>query len=121
MTPHQAVCHLADGFRFVLGDRRVTSQPQFLGPIVRTIALRLPLPWPRGVKTMPEVDQEIGGTRPQEFERDRAELLTLIDRFAARADEAHWPDHPMFGRMRRDVWGRWGHRHLDHHLRQFGH
>jgi len=28
--------------------------------------------------------------------------------------------HPLFGRLTTAEWGRWGYRHMDHHLRQFG-
>ena len=67
---------------------------------------------------MPEMDQRAGGTPPGEFRRDRAELVDLLRRFAAR--EADWPRHPLFGTMNRDDWSRWAWRHTDHHLRQFG-
>jgi len=46
------------------------------------IALHSMFPWPHGVKTMPEVDQEIGGTKPVEFERDKRALEALIEQFA---------------------------------------
>ena len=28
--------------------------------------------------------------------------------------------HPIFGRLSRTAWLRWGYLHIDHHLRQFG-
>jgi hypothetical protein len=68
---------------------------------------------------MPEVDQEIGGTRPVEFVRDRRELEALIEQFARRTDATLQP-HPMFGRLSTAEWQRWGYLHMDHHLRQFG-
>ena len=64
MTPHQAVCHLSDAFRAIMGEKSASS---IATPISRTvikwIALNAPMKWPTGVKTMPEVDQEIGGTK----------------------------------------------------------
>jgi hypothetical protein len=120
MSPHQAICHLSDGLRMVLGEKTVASRTGVLAPMMRFVALHTPLPWPRGIKTLPEAEQGIGGTPPLEFERDRADLLILIDRFCcARADDLA-PRHPMFGPMKKDEWGTWGYRHLDHHLRQFG-
>ena len=86
---------------------------------MKWIAIHSGLPWPHGVKTMPEVDQEIGGTRPVEFTRDRRELEELIEQFAQRTDATMQP-HPMFGRMSTVEWQRWGYLHMDHHLRQFG-
>lgn len=120
MTPHQAICHLSDSFRLLMG---ATPPNSIANPVSRTvikwIALNAPMQWPHGVKTIPEVDQEIGGTKPVEFLRDRRELEGLIERFASK--EAHeLQPHPIFGRLTTARWTRWGWRHMDHHLRQFG-
>lgn len=120
MSPHQAICHLSDAFRFALGEKAAAARTNVFSPMMRVVALYLPLQWPHGVKTMPEVEQGIGGTPPADFERDKAELLALIERFCANRDQERWPDHPMFGRMSTQDWSSWGYRHLDHHLRQFG-
>jgi hypothetical protein len=69
---------------------------------------------------MPEMDQEIGGTPPDDFERDRRQLLTLIERFTAPAKDIKFHPHPYFGDMSKAQWMRWGYLHCDHHLRQFG-
>jgi uncharacterized protein DUF1569 len=120
MTPHQAICHLSDSFRSMMNPVPITSRSNvFSRTFMRWIALHWRVPWPHGVKTMPEVDQEIGGTRPVQFERDRRELEALIEQFAQRTDATMQP-HPMFGRLSTDEWKRWGYLHMDHHLRQFG-
>ncbi|HEX6590218.1 MAG TPA: DUF1569 domain-containing protein [Longimicrobiales bacterium] len=118
MTPHQAVCHLSDSMRATLGD---WSKPPARTPpmrwLIRSIAFTVPLRWPHGVRTARELDQQRDGTRPVEFERDRAELVTLLRRVAS-SDEL--PPHPLWGRMSRGMTGRYVWRHTDHHLRQFG-
>jgi hypothetical protein len=120
MTPHQAVCHLSDSFSSMMNPVPLTSMSNvFTRTFVKWIAIHSGLRWPHGVKTIPEVDQEIGGTRPVEFVRDRRELETLIEQFAQRTDETMQP-HPIFGRMTTTEWQRWGYLHMDHHLRQFG-
>ena len=120
MTSHQAVCHLSDSFRSMMSSTPITSIATPLSrTVVKWIALKAPMKWPPGVKTMPEVDQEIGGTKPLEFARDRQELEALIERFAAKQG-ADMQAHPMFGRMTAMEWRRWGWLHMDHHLRQFG-
>jgi hypothetical protein len=119
MTPHQAICHLSDSFRGIMGTNPIAPVSMVMGTtLVKWIALRLPLKWPPGIKTPPEVDQEIGGTRPVEFERDRRDLELMIERFAqSRSRDLH--PHPIFGRLSDAEWQRWGYLHLDHHLRQF--
>ena len=120
MTPHQAICHLSDSFRNMMGPTAISSvSTPFSRTFVRWIALHSGLPWPHGVKTRPEVDQEIGGTRPVEFVQDRRQLEALIEQFATRSCEDLQP-HPMFGRLTTREWQHWGWRHTDHHLRQFG-
>lgn len=120
MTPHQAVCHLSDSFRSMMSTEPISSvSTLFSRSVVKWIALRAPMPWPPGVKTRPEVDQEIGGTKPVEFASDRRTLEALIEEFA-RCTSGEMQPHPMFGRLSTDEWQRWGYLHVDHHLRQFG-
>jgi hypothetical protein len=120
MTAHEMVCHIADSFRGVMGDRvmsMATASP-LKRRAMRVIALHLPLPWPKGISTRPEMDPKRNGTRPVAFEADRREAIALLRRFVS--SDAHYVQHPMFGAMPRSDWLIWGHRHMDHHLRQFG-
>ena len=120
MTSHQAICHLSDSFRAMMGATPISSVSTLLNrTVVKWIALRSPVPWPHGVQTRPEVDQEIGGTRPVDFASDARALEAIIDQFARRTGGDLQP-HPIFGRLSTDDWQRWGYRHADHHLRQFG-
>jgi len=119
MTPHEMLCHLGDSFSAVLGER--TASPNdtwFSRTVVKWIALHTSLTWPQGVPTRPEVNPKENGTRPVEFERDRARVLELMRSFVRpAAQRAH---HPTFGALTRDEWMRWAYAHVDHHLRQFG-
>ena len=120
MTPHQMVCHLSDACRAALGERRVPV----IGTLwertgIRWLATHTNVKWPQGVRTVPEADQEIGGTRPTEFARDVDELRGLIERFSGPETQLSG-DHPLFGALSAAEWGRFSYRHADHHLRQFG-
>lgn len=122
MSAHQAVCHLADSFGAVLGDVTLTRPdvPAVFGSApARFVALTLPLPWPKGVATAPEMDQEQRGTPPGEYEADVARLRENMHRFARSGGRGLEP-HIVFGPLGPGEWGRWGWRHVDHHLRQFG-
>jgi hypothetical protein len=88
--------------------------------LIKWMALYVPLQWRTGILTVPEVDQEIGGTPPVEFAADVKEAEALLMMFASRAGIREWPDHPIFGRMSEGDWMRWAYLHTDHHLRQFG-
>ena len=80
-------------------------------------ALRLPIQWPKGVPTRPEIEQGRGGTRPSDWAADCSALRGWIDRFPG---QKKFGPHPIFGTMTYDEWMIWGFRHVDHHLRQFG-
>jgi hypothetical protein len=122
MTAPQMICHLRDAFRGVMGERPSSTAapaiPRWRQRLMKFVALHLPLAWPRGMKTRPDSDQELGGTRPREFDADVAELVQICERFAT----GSWPRRPhfLFGPLSDEEWGRWGYRHVDHHLRQFG-
>ena len=121
MNAHQMVCHLRDSFRIGLGEREVSpASSELQRTLVKAIALRAPLRWPKGVPTRPEADQEIGGTPPVDFANDMRDLVEIIRRFADPNRERQFGVHPTFGAMSDWEWMRWGYLHTDHHLRQFG-
>jgi hypothetical protein len=121
MSAHQVVCHMSDSFRMALREKSVSPKSGFPErTILKWIALYAPLPWPRGIQTRPEIDQQLGGTRPVEFATDVEQLRTLLESMTARAVDLDGHVHPIFGRMTDAAWLRWGYLHTSHHLRQFG-
>jgi hypothetical protein len=123
MSAHQMVCHVSDCCRMLTGQRTVAEAPSRLLPraIVRWIALYLPLRWPPGIHTSPELDQYGGGTRAVEFAADVAELAALLDVITTGPRRSlDGQRHPVFGRMSEAEWLRWAYLHADHHFRQFG-
>jgi hypothetical protein len=121
MSVHQMVCHLSDGFRMGIGRKLVSH---IAGPLRRTVvkwlALYVPVAWPPGILTRPEIDQEAGGTAPIDFATDVAQLEALLELVTTRPRTFDWQPHPIFGGMSDAAWLRWGYLHMDHHLRQFG-
>ncbi len=86
---------------------------------MRLVAATVPYRWPRGIQTLPEMDQERDGTTPGDVEAELVRLREAVDDFVGRMDPETMR-HPLFGPLTRAEWGRWGHRHIDHHARQFG-
>jgi len=121
MSAPQMVCHLCDATRLALGERQATSVSNFFKrTVMKWAALRIPAPWPKDVPTMPEFDQAGGGgTPPAEFEKDRADLVSLTERLAKQPGSLASVEHPFFAKMTPEEWLRWGWLHMDHHLRQF--
>ena len=121
MTAHQMVCHLTDSMRMVMGEKPVSQAAGLLQrTVVKWIALYVPMRWPAGIPTTPELDQQLGGTRPGDFASDVAQLEALLQRIVVRTQPPDSGRHPIFGRMSESAWLRWAYLHADHHLRQFG-
>jgi hypothetical protein len=121
MSAPQMICHLNDSYHLVSGVKPAGSVENILTrTVVKWIALSLPIPWPCGTKTMPEVDQQFGGTPPGDFEEDKRQLISLTEEFAGKPAYLVIARHPFFGKMSGEEWMRWGYLHMDHHLRQFG-
>jgi Protein of unknown function (DUF1569) len=121
MSAHEMVCHLSDGYKMYIGEKKVKPAPgRISGLILRWIAIWSPFPWPKGFPTAPEVDQRAGGTPPAQFEADKRTLCELIERVAKRPKDFDWQPHPHFGQMSERSWMRLAYLHANHHLHQFG-
>jgi hypothetical protein len=120
MTAGEVVCHLADPFRVALREKKVRdlSGPLRIPGVAHAVVWVVP--WPKGAPTSPAYLPGKGMTNPTEFDRDKRDLVTLVDRFATLPPNAQIPRNPVFGEIGRGGWGRLMWRHLDHHLRQFG-
>jgi hypothetical protein len=121
MSAHQMVCHLCDSSRMALGQKPVSPATGLSQrTLLKWFVLYARTPWPAGVLTRPEIDQECGGTKPAHFAADVHELESLVELMTAEPSRMHGEVHPIFGRMSRGAWLRWAYLHMDHHLRQFG-
>ena len=119
MSAHQMLCHLSDSFRASLGEKYVSPSSTFpKRTLFKWVALWAPLRWPHGIKTRPEMDQQQGGTPPEEFASDLEKLRILLERFCTSKGE--FAPHAMLGQMTRTERMRHAYLHMDHHLRQFG-
>lgn len=119
MSAHQMICHLTDSFRAALREKYVSPATNlFTRTLLKTLALWVPIPWMRGFRTRPELDQRQGGTQPVEFASDVERLRTLFDRFCDSGQD--FMPHPILGDLSRTERMRHAYLHMDHHLRQFG-
>src|SRR5262245_8475281 len=121
MSVHQTISHLADAWQMAMGQRPVADESSaFARTVLKWMVLYAPLRWPADIRTCAEIDAERGGTRPAEFAADLVKLEALVELATRGRNGREWQNHPLFGRMSEAAWLRWGYRHMDHHLRQFG-
>jgi hypothetical protein len=121
MSAPQMVCHLNDAFRMLVDQIPVSLATGLRQrTVMKWAALYLPVPWPPGIPTRPEIDQQLGGRKPRDFAADVAELEALLARITAGIGTFDGRVHPIFGPLSERAWLRWGYLHMDHHFRQFG-
>jgi hypothetical protein len=121
LTPHEMLCHLGDAAAMVLGTRpRTQPLPLRHRPVLKTLGLWFPVPWPHGWPTNPLHNPRAEGTRPTAYDQDLARAIDGLQGIAAAAPGVLEPAHGFFGLMSSRDWQRWAYRHTDHHLRQFG-
>jgi hypothetical protein len=118
MSVEEMVCHVREAYSLAMGEWCASPIKGGLrGPVIKWMALRVPMPWPKGVPTVPELKPG-AAVAPREYEHDVAGLLAALERFVLLRENRNV--HAFFGRMEPADWMRWGYLHADHHLRQFG-
>lgn len=119
MSVNQMMSHVVQAgrlpFEASLPDRSTFASRKIIKPLVLYV-----LTMPKEVKTSPEMNQQENGRRPQEFDVDRKLVVDSINKLAELTLDHECFYHPFFGKMTAKQWGILAHKHVDHHLRQFG-
>ncbi|HUB28653.1 MAG TPA: DUF1569 domain-containing protein [Terracidiphilus sp.] len=122
MTLAQALAHCTSGVHMAMGvlnPRRAAFPASVIGLLIKPLVLKGDAPIRRNSPSAPELFP----ANPAfcDFERERAQLITAIDRFATQGANccSHHP-HPFFGKLKPQQWAILMYKHIDHHLRQFG-
>ncbi len=87
--------------------------------VIKPLMLYL-LPMPMEVKVGPEMDQKRDGRAPLGFTVDKQKVAECINRLGSMSEGQEYLPHPFFGKLSAKQWGMIAHKHIDHHLRQFG-
>lgn len=120
MNVHQMVCHCADQLKMGMGKIEIDEPGLNPNSFLKWLVL-MGMPTPKGkVETFKKLKQGEGGTKPTELEKDKNELINLIDNYHSCFANNETRLHPAFGYMDYKQWGRISYRHLDYHLKQFG-
>jgi hypothetical protein len=101
----------------------VESVPNVSNWMTRTLVKPLMLyvlPMPKEIKTSPEMDQQQKGRPPQGLDVDKAKAIELINKLGTLDPGHDCLCHPFFGKLSAKEWAMLAHKHIDHHLRQFG-
>ena len=118
MNVQQMLSHLAVAMEWVTRDGDARPWPRKPSKLLKFVALRVPLRWPRGIANpMNPAGVEIAS---EEFDAFRQRVLEGLSAMSRWEVSGRTPPHPAFGPMSTWEWRRWAWKHADHHLRQFG-
>jgi hypothetical protein len=117
MSPAQMLYHLNCQLRACLGELHILPAQSALKRLVLKPLVLYVIPWPKDKVQAP---QETLATSERDFEAERREFFSLVERVAGRSLTDVWPEHPAFGAFTGREWSRLCYRHFDHHFRQFG-
>ena len=119
MNVNQMVSHLVQTgelpFAASLPDKSSVFSRIFIKPLVLYV-----LPMPKDVKTSAEMDQQEEGRKPLEFDVDKGLVIDSINKLGDLPVDHDCKYHPFFGKMNAKEWAVIAHKHIDHHLKQFG-
>jgi hypothetical protein len=118
MTPAQMLAHCATALEVGTGDRPMKQKliGKILMPFIRKSILS-EQPFSKNGPT----DPSFVAPETCDFAAERTRLTQLVTRFAERGEAAAAKEmHPFFGKLTGNEWGEVMHKHIDHHLRQFG-
>jgi len=117
MNVQQMLTHLAGGMEKVLAGEPFGPPPERPRTLLKIFFIRLPLPWPKGVRG----SRDPAGTAVPEsdFEGLRGRLVEALSAMAEWSAGHGTPMHPAFGELTTWEWQRWAYRHADHHFKQF--
>jgi hypothetical protein len=119
MNVNQMVSHLVQAgempFGHNLEDKGNFVTKNILKPLVLYV-----LPMPKEVKTSPDMNQQENGRKPLEFAEDKKSVVSLMEKLANLSADYDCCPHPVFGKMNAKQMGLLVHKHVDHHLKQFG-
>ena len=118
MTCQQMLVHVADAMERVTRGERFTGDEGSPARLIKFIALKTSLAWPRGLPS--GGDPASTTVEESRFEDDRARTIAALEAMAAADGSSFTASHPAFGPMGTRDWLRWAQRHMDHHLKQFG-
>jgi len=116
MASAQMLAHCTVAFQVPVGDLQVAKHPlRFIGSIFKKSLLG-EKPFSKNSPTAKEflVRQDC------DFESEKTKFLTAFQKVAQGPSSVTCFNHPFFGKMTTDDWGRLLYKHLDHHLQQFG-
>jgi len=117
MSPGQMAKHCQGPFHIMLGTNDYGMKPNWLAKLFFKKMLYNDTPFRKNLPTAKFLKE----TEPRDLATEKEKLKVLLNDFEAQRDRTDWQPHPGFGTFTKQQWGQMQYKHLDHHLKQFGH
>ena len=115
MSVDQMLWHVNQAMGLSLGTVTVgPGGPPMPAWIMRILVINMP--WPKGGPTHPDFIAK----QQYNFDQERERALRNIADITSKPMDHSWPVHPAFGKMSGRQVSTLTHKHLNHHLTQFG-
>jgi hypothetical protein len=115
MSVDQMLWHINQAMGLSLGTVTVgPGGPKIPAWLMRTMVINMP--WPKGGPTHPDFIAK----QSYNFGEERERALRNVADITSKPMDYSWPAHPAFGKMSGRQVSTLTHKHLNHHLTQFG-
>ncbi|QIE59246.1 DUF1569 domain-containing protein [Rasiella rasia] len=116
MTAGQMLNHCRGPLNIVLEKNTYGLKPNWFAKTFFKGSMYNDKPWRKNMPTLKQFRQ----TEARDFKEEKKALQAMLEEFDTQRSREEWPDHPAFGAMTKEQWGKMQYKHLDHHFRQFG-
>lgn len=116
MTVGQMMHHCQGPLNIILQKKDYGVKPNWLINLLFKKQMYNDKLWKKNMPTLKAFREN----EPRDLNQERLLLIELLDELGAQRDREDWHDHPSFGKLSKEQWGKMQYKHLDHHLRQFG-
>jgi Protein of unknown function (DUF1569) len=116
MNAAQMLAHCTATLQMPAGEIAVKKSPLSLIGWMFKGLIRNEKPFGKNSPTAPEFVMKDS----RDFEVEKQRFLDAFQKIAKGPDAVKCFQHPFFGKMTCDDWGRLMYKHVDHHFRQFG-
>lgn len=116
MNAAQMLAHCTATMQMPVGDIQIKKSPLSLIGWMFKGLFRNEKPFGKNSPTAPEFIMKDS----RDFEVEKQRFLEAFQKLAKGPDAVKCFQHPFFGKMTCDDWGRLMYKHMDHHFRQFG-
>ena len=116
MSAGQMAHHCQYPLHIILEKNSYNLKPNWLFNLLFKKSMYSDKPWRKNLPTVPRFK----ALETKDWTQEQPKLIALLEELHTHRDREIWQDHPTFGKLTKEQWGKMQYKHLDHHLRQFG-